>query len=694
MDLFKNFAYAELTVGIDASVLALTVGAGESLRFPTPPFNFTIFKKGVQPHLDPNVERARCTAIIGDTWTIVRTSPFTHNDGGAFYQVIQSIGAEETTQISTDIAARQASDSTLTALAAFNTNGLLAQTAADTFIARTISGTSARVSVSNGDGVAANPTINIDPAYVGQSSITTLGTITTGVWNGTAIALGTSVSGNLAVSHLDSGTGASATTFWRGDGVWSVPAGGGTIAGSIAANQIAYGSAPNTITGSDNFAFSDPATLSFQQDSLIEFNLKAFAAAVTSEATIKLFRSRGTIGSPTVVVTGDSIGEIKFIGQRTGGFSTGARIEAVANGTIGADCPMDLNFYSGANVLAMTLAAASQNATFTGTVICPSFRMTTTPTNGFFLQCDGSGNGLWAAGGGGISGLTTGTIPKAASATTITDSILVESGGVLTATGRIATAGVNNATMSSTCTNTSDGRARFLATGGGGGNISIVSADGTSKPYSGAANWDTFLASDTNLWIVAANTGLAVATATGIRVLNGIGLAVGDSLIGAFSVNGQNNATGTSQSSNTGDGMARWLATGGGGGNISIRSADGTSRPYTGAGVETWATFLFSDSKLWMGGSSTVSSFLDGSGLNMIDAYNLIFGATTGTKIGTATSQKLGFWNKTPIVQPTTAIAAGTFVANTSGIADDSATFDGYTVGQIIKILRNVGLAA
>ena len=30
---------------------------------------------------------------------------------------------------------------------------------------------------------------------------------------------------------------------------------------------------------------------------------------------------------------------------------------------------------------------------------------------------------------------------------------------------------------------------------------------------------------------------------------------------------------------------------------------------------------------------------------------NLIFGTTTGTKLGTATTQKLSFWNATPVVQ-------------------------------------------
>lgn len=80
--------------------------------------------------------------------------------------------------------------------------------------------------------------------------------------------------------------------------------------------------------------------------------------------------------------------------------------------------------------------------------------------------------------------------------------------------------------------------------------------------------------------------------------------------------------------------------------------------------------------------------------ITMSDQRNIVLNTGTGTKIGTSALQRLGFWNATPIAQPTTGVASASFSTNTSGLVDDSATFDGYTMGQVVKALRNAGLLA
>lgn len=72
-----------------------------------------------------------------------------------------------------------------TGLGTTPTNGQLLIGNGTGYTLATITGTASRLDVTNGSG---SITLNISTSYVGQNTITTLGTITTGVWNGTAIA--------------------------------------------------------------------------------------------------------------------------------------------------------------------------------------------------------------------------------------------------------------------------------------------------------------------------------------------------------------------------------------------------------------------------------------------------------------------------------------------------------------------------
>ncbi len=77
----------------------------------------------------------------------------------------------------------------LAAVEGLITEGLACRVGTDSWNTATITGTSARITVNNGDGVSGDPIIDISASYVGQTSITTLGTVTTGTWSATTIAL-------------------------------------------------------------------------------------------------------------------------------------------------------------------------------------------------------------------------------------------------------------------------------------------------------------------------------------------------------------------------------------------------------------------------------------------------------------------------------------------------------------------------
>ncbi len=123
--------------------------------------------------------------------------------------------------------------------------------------------------------------------------------------------------------------------------------------------------------------------------------------------------------------------------------------------------------------------------------------------------------------------------------------------------------------------------------------------------------------------------------------------------------------------------------------NASFHVRDSNSRVFY-AGEKVG---MRSNHDLQLAANDTVYLTISTAGLvTLADASNIAVGTTTGTKIGTATTQKLSFWNKTPIVQPTTAITGATLVSNGGTTITSTDTFGGYTLQQIAAALINTGI--
>lgn len=80
--------------------------------------------------------------------------------------VAANIAQSKIANLTTDLSNKQVADSDLTALAGLGTTGVMVRTGAGTATTRSIVGTANRVTVTNGDGVSGNPTINVSPTLL------------------------------------------------------------------------------------------------------------------------------------------------------------------------------------------------------------------------------------------------------------------------------------------------------------------------------------------------------------------------------------------------------------------------------------------------------------------------------------------------------------------------------------------------
>jgi len=265
------------------------------------------------------------------------------------------------------------------------------------------------------------------------------------------VSLATQVTGNLPVTNLNSGTSASALTFWRGDGSWATPAGIGTVtsvAQSFTGGLISVSGSPIVTNG------TLALTVAGTSGGIPYFSGASTWATSAALAAGSLVQGGGAGVAPSTITTGTGV--VTALGVNTGAAGafvvnggalgtpssgTVTNLTGTAsiniNGTVGATTPTTGSFTT---MKASTGAAVGGATPGAGGLAFPATAVAVADVNTLDDYEEGSWTPALKFGGnaiGLIASVSTGFYTKIGSQVNLTGFIILTAKGVSTGLAEI-----------------------------------------------------------------------------------------------------------------------------------------------------------------------------------------------------------------------------------------------------------------